>query len=183
MFLCQQSTLLLVTFSEPVSFAHCTGLPDSSHAMLVPSRCTAGKDRIGLWSGVKCLSKVLCGEDPLDIECRWAAFSQPVTMNFDVLETATSREQRALEEKVSSLFVRSREESHSLVLNRALHVKYLHGGLKSLPAGFISLEAARPWILYWITHALALLEAPLPPDVTIAGSSMALTSVTAPLSS
>lgn len=34
-------------------------------------------------------------------------------------------------------------------------------GLASLPAGFVALDASRPWICYWILHSLALLDRPL----------------------
>jgi protein farnesyltransferase subunit beta len=30
----------------------------------------------------------------------------------------------------------------------------------------VALEASRPWIVFWIVHSLALLDAPLPPELT-----------------
>jgi protein farnesyltransferase subunit beta len=33
-------------------------------------------------------------------------------------------------------------------------------------AGFISLDASRPWICYWILHGLALLQAPPPQNIS-----------------
>ncbi len=39
---------------------------------------------------------------------------------------------------------------------------WLQSGLGKLPAGFASLGASRPWIVYWVTHSLALLGADLP---------------------
>jgi protein farnesyltransferase subunit beta len=32
--------------------------------------------------------------------------------------------------------------------------------------GFISLDASRPWICYWVLHSLALLQAPLPQAIS-----------------
>lgn len=43
-------------------------------------------------------------------------------------------------------------------LLRSLHAIYLTNGLQHLSSGFISLDASRPWICYWITHALYLLD-------------------------
>ncbi|KAG5191845.1 terpenoid cyclases/protein prenyltransferase alpha-alpha toroid [Tribonema minus] len=50
-------------------------------------------------------------------------------------------------------------ESGDIVLMRAKHIAYLRKGLKVLPAGFVALDASRPWIIYWITHSLDLLNA------------------------
>ncbi|KAJ0395021.1 hypothetical protein P43SY_003234 [Pythium insidiosum] len=44
-------------------------------------------------------------------------------------------------------------------LMRDKHVAYLRRGLAQLPGGFVSLDASRPWICYWILHALELLDA------------------------
>ncbi len=49
-----------------------------------------------------------------------------------------------------------------LRLLRTVHVSYLHSGLGKLPSGFASLDASRPWIVYWLTHSLALLGADMP---------------------
>ena len=45
-------------------------------------------------------------------------------------------------------------------LHRREHVAYLTAGLGNLSAGFVSLDASRPWICYWIVHALELLAPP-----------------------
>ena len=58
----------------------------------------------------------------------------------------------------------------ALRLRRADHTRYICSGLQSLPAGYIKLNASRPWICYWITHSLALLGAPLPKASTEAGT-------------
>eukprot|EP01032_Pedospumella_encystans_P021557 gene21557-24443_t len=43
-------------------------------------------------------------------------------------------------------------------LLRSLHAIYLTNGLQHLSGGFVSLDASRPWICYWIIHALYLLN-------------------------
>lgn len=46
----------------------------------------------------------------------------------------------------------------SLRLLRRLHIAYLLRGLeRDLPSAFISLDASRPWICFWIVHSLDLL--------------------------
>ncbi len=52
--------------------------------------------------------------------------------------------------------------TEALRLLRKVHIDYIHSGLGTLPSGFASLGASRPWIVYWITHSLALLGADLP---------------------
>ncbi|CEG45787.1 farnesyltransferase beta subunit [Plasmopara halstedii] len=51
------------------------------------------------------------------------------------------------------------------LLMREKHVAYLKRGLTRLSAGFVTLDASRPWIIYWILHALELLDA-LPDEMT-----------------
>ena len=89
----------------------------------------------------------------------------------DGVITATSLEQTNLEERIADLyrdFVDNplSEGQENLVLHREQHVSYLHGGLQYLPSGFIVLDSSRPWICYWIVHSLALLDAPLPTEVS-----------------
>jgi len=50
-------------------------------------------------------------------------------------------------------------EADELVLLRERHALYLTSGLGRLPGGFVSLDASRSWIVYWILHGLSLLEA------------------------
>ena len=66
-------------------------------------------------------------------------------------------------------------DDNNICLLHDLHGKYLINGLLSLPRGFVSLDAryipliitfirfsffllSRPWICYWILHALNLLN-------------------------
>jgi hypothetical protein len=85
-------------------------------------------------------------------------------------ETDTIKDQQDLELKVHRIYrqyclLPAEQRLQCLQLTREAHVAYLHTGLKDLPAGFIALDASRPWIAYWVLHALALLDAPLPEDV------------------
>lgn len=92
-------------------------------------------------------------------------------------ETATSREQISCEKECSKLlypfttayqheetlakcrnigFINSENE---ICLLRDKHAEYLMSALlNGLPAGFVSLDASQPWIMYWIFHALYLLD-------------------------
>lgn len=42
---------------------------------------------------------------------------------------------------------------------------YAAQGLARLPGGFVTLDASRPWLVFWLVHTLALLQAPLPRQV------------------
>ena len=88
----------------------------------------------------------------------------------DGVITATSVEQTNLEDRITSLYQQFvdtavSENAEALLLERKQHISYLHGGLQHLPSGFIVLESSRPWICFWIVHSLALMDAPLPPEV------------------
>ncbi|KAI9332298.1 terpenoid cyclases/protein prenyltransferase alpha-alpha toroid [Zopfochytrium polystomum] len=44
-----------------------------------------------------------------------------------------------------------------------MHVAFLRSALRrNLPSGFVQLDASRPWIIFWIVHALDLLGKPAP---------------------
>ena len=42
-------------------------------------------------------------------------------------------------------------------LLRGKHIQFLLNNLDVLPAGFVSIDASRPWVIYWISHSLYLL--------------------------
>lgn len=46
-------------------------------------------------------------------------------------------------------------------MNRKAHVSYLKKGLNGLGSWGAALDASKPWVLYWILHALDLLEVSL----------------------
>ncbi|KAK9804940.1 hypothetical protein WJX73_001089 [Symbiochloris irregularis] len=85
--------------------------------------------------------------------------------------TDTSKQQLDLEKCVQDIYsellaVDQAEQEALLTLRRPDHIKYLHGGLQTLSSSYVSLDASRPWICYWILHSLALLGAPLPSGLT-----------------
>ena len=48
--------------------------------------------------------------------------------------------------------------SHSLSESAVVqHVSYICSGLRELRASFVSLDASRPWLLFWMLHGLSLL--------------------------
>ena len=84
--------------------------------------------------------------------------------------TATTRDQAALTQRVRQFYSQfaslpAAERVEHLRLRREAHARYVGGGLAALPAGFTALDASRPWIVFWIVHSLALLDAPLPAEV------------------
>jgi protein farnesyltransferase subunit beta len=42
-------------------------------------------------------------------------------------------------------------------LDKQSHFQYLYTHIHKLPPPFASLDASRPWMLYWILHSLDLL--------------------------
>lgn len=90
-------------------------------------------------------------------------------------ETITSKEQKECEVKCADFFVCVQDYSKSsraemrnsgllgpndeFRLFREKHVSYLMKNLGNLSQGFSCLDASRPWMVYWITHALFLLDA------------------------
>jgi protein farnesyltransferase subunit beta len=42
-------------------------------------------------------------------------------------------------------------------LTKGDHVKYICSTMNYLPAPYVSLDASRPWLLFWTTHSLDLL--------------------------
>lgn len=43
-------------------------------------------------------------------------------------------------------------------LMREMHVAYIRKGMSGLSSGYVSLDASRPWLVYWMVHALDLLD-------------------------
>lgn len=90
-------------------------------------------------------------------------------------ETTTSKEQKECEVKCSDFFISVQDYSKStraemrrsgllgshddFRLFREKHALYLTKNMNNLPPGFAALDASRPWMIYWITHALYLLDA------------------------
>ena len=96
--------------------------------------------------------------------------------DFESSHSATSEEQGSTEQECShylrpfscynhKTIKRLREEvkivndEGEVCVMREQHVKFLLKGLDQLRSGFVSLDASKPWIIYWILHALHLLHA------------------------
>ncbi|CAF2769025.1 unnamed protein product [Rotaria sp. Silwood2] len=78
-------------------------------------------------------------------------------------DTATNTEQADCEQAVEKLFQNflNQQSSYGLkgpVLQRDKHATFLLKGLRHLPRTHESLDASRPWLVYWITQSLYLLD-------------------------
>ncbi|CAF4009359.1 unnamed protein product [Rotaria magnacalcarata] len=85
------------------------------------------------------------------------------------VDTTTNREQRECEEAVEKLFQRFLHQQTSVGLKdppllRDKHLTYLLKGLLHLSSSSESLDASRPWLVYWITQSLYLLNETLSND-------------------
>ena len=78
--------------------------------------------------------------------------------------SASSVEQLSVELRVLSLLRQGRSlSSSSLLLRREEHETYLRSALEGLSPSFAGLDSSKPWLCYWICHALDLMAAELPP--------------------
>ncbi len=76
--------------------------------------------------------------------------------------THTTYEQKACEEKCAPLLARP---DAACPLLRDAHAAYLLSALEGLPAGFVSLDASRAWLVYWSLHGVDVLGKRLPEGV------------------
>jgi len=88
----------------------------------------------------------------------------------DDLPTHTSQEQAIVEGKVEQLLNDWNADPNNLettLLRRQDHIYYLVRALHALGEGYTSLDASRPWIVYWVVHSLDLLGTlhQLPPSM------------------
>ncbi|KAK8783654.1 hypothetical protein V5799_009983 [Amblyomma americanum] len=85
--------------------------------------------------------------------------------NDDGYPTASSEEQKKVEASVDCFFkgarTTARVEEGFPLLQRERHVAFLMKGLSHLPQGYQDLDASRPWLCYWILHAIELLDVQL----------------------
>ncbi|KAI1314423.1 hypothetical protein EDD11_002167 [Mortierella claussenii] len=92
--------------------------------------------------------------------------------SLDDFPTETSDVQLKTEEEIRRVFFPYTQESPiprpiaSLELRKLRHVKYLLGAMDSLPSYMTALDAAKPWLFYWIFHALDLLGYRIPERLT-----------------
>jgi len=71
-------------------------------------------------------------------------------------ETASSDEQARIEWLCQQLLSFCPDPIQAFLYKNE-HKEYLISGLTRLPGGYSSLDASRPWILFWILHSLELL--------------------------
>ncbi|CAG8457019.1 1652_t:CDS:2 [Paraglomus brasilianum] len=56
------------------------------------------------------------------------------------------------------------DDLNNVTLERERHLNYLLSGSKGLNKYFVVLDASRPWICYWVVHALDILGRTIEPD-------------------
>ncbi|KAK3814000.1 MAG: terpenoid cyclases/protein prenyltransferase alpha-alpha toroid [Benniella sp.] len=88
--------------------------------------------------------------------------------NDDKIPTDSSELQKKTESSIRQEFFKYTHESPmprpyaSIELEKMKHVKYLLKDIDELPAYWASLDAGKPWLIYWIFHALDLLGYKIP---------------------
>ena len=82
----------------------------------------------------------------------------------DALDTQTSLLQSSTVQKCLSFLLNTAVprttpvNAHGIPhLTREKHIAFLHKTLSSLPSGYVSYDASRPWIFYWALAALSAL--------------------------
>ncbi|KAH0562644.1 hypothetical protein GP486_002672 [Trichoglossum hirsutum] len=90
----------------------------------------------------------------------------------DILQTNSSNEQDLTVQECLPLLAGCEDPQKSVLdfnahgvpsLDRKAHIAFLHGSLKDLPAGFVAVDASRPWMLYWALTGLYLLGEDISP--------------------
>ncbi|KAI9209874.1 terpenoid cyclases/protein prenyltransferase alpha-alpha toroid [Polychytrium aggregatum] len=84
-------------------------------------------------------------------------------MNTAII-TPTVESQRATEESVLAL-LNSCADVSTVLLGRPLHASYLAKGLRGLSRGYITLDASKSWLVYWVVHSQALLGLKITPEL------------------
>lgn len=95
---------------------------------------------------------------------------ESLKVHNDGIETITSKEQRKVEESVGQIFSACMARSNlkeTFPLHRVRHINYVQKSLKNLSESFECLDASRPWLCYWMVHALNLLGAKIPKEQQI----------------
>ena len=81
------------------------------------------------------------------------------------LATRTSHEQQHTEQSVLRLLRHGRVGAPTL--QRDEHITYLLSALEGLSPSFAGLDSSKPWLCYWIWHALDLLGEPISPRLAL----------------
>lgn len=81
-------------------------------------------------------------------------------------DTSTICEQKNTEHSVRRCYEKylNSGDASFLQLHRSKHIEYLRRMLSRLPSSYESMDASQPWLCYWITNALCLLNYEIPGD-------------------
>ncbi|KAJ3161798.1 hypothetical protein HDU86_006569 [Geranomyces michiganensis] len=85
----------------------------------------------------------------------------------DGFPTESSELQQEVEDSIAPLlgpYQNGSADLGSVKLDRDSHVKYVKKNFDSLPSYFVSLDASKPWLVYWTLHALDLLGSSIAPE-------------------
>lgn len=90
---------------------------------------------------------------------------QAVPQPSDGVYTDTLSEQRDTEQKLARCLEQSpalvpgeqATEGGKTVLRKNEHTLFLTRTFYGLPSGYVTLDASRPWLMYWTVHSLDLL--------------------------
>ena len=87
------------------------------------------------------------------------------TLNKDV--TTNNGQDNSSNDYIKKKLQNEEDEKYDICLLRSKHIAYCKNALTNpLPSSYISLDAARPWMIYWNLHSLDLLNAlPSPHDL------------------
>jgi len=86
-------------------------------------------------------------------------FLQDEMIEAEIEDTLTLEEQKEVERRVARFYDDYHRAPVNVRLYREQHVEYLLKGLKGMSSSYQTLDASRPWLCYWILHALELLDA------------------------
>lgn len=87
----------------------------------------------------------------------------------EVIHTTTTIAQNETETAVQAVYEKRKNQlgpewEQKMKIGRARHARYLFSGLEKLGSGYQSLDASRPWLCFWILHALELLNTNVPAE-------------------
>lgn len=83
----------------------------------------------------------------------------------DALMTDTILDQEETEDSVLALLLNASSAPPTRFLLKDKHIQYLKGMLGPLPGAFVTLDASRPWCLYWALNGMMLLGDDTVPQV------------------
>jgi hypothetical protein len=93
------------------------------------------------------------------------AFSTPPPIKDSLVTATSSTQDKNIQENLPLITATAGSTKHPFEYNeygvprldRLQHIDFLKSGLEDLPASFVSLDASRPWMVYWGLVGLYLL--------------------------